>query len=369
MTQPFTPGLRLAGAYYAEVVRPLLAEAYPGLAYSAALLGWGSEVLGFDSPRSTDHNWGPRLQIFLAEDTAPGQAGIDELLARRLPRTFRGYPTVFGNTEQPAAAGAHWVEVAPLRGWLNDQLGFDPVRQVSLLDWLATPTQRLAEVTAGEVFHDGLGELTTARTSLAWYPADIWRYVLACQWQRIGQEEAFPGRCSEAADELGSAIVTARLARDLMRLWLLMHRRFPPYSKWLGTSFAKLQGVTQVARELTGAVAAADWPARERHLSRAYELTAAQHNRLGLTEPLPVQTRPYFDRPYQVIEAGRFTEALRDAITDEQVRRLPAVGAVDQFVDSTDALGDLGLLRAAVRTLLPAPPAAAASAGRASGSA
>jgi hypothetical protein len=42
---PFIPGLQLAGEFYAEVVRPLLADEYPGLRYSSGLLGPGSEVL------------------------------------------------------------------------------------------------------------------------------------------------------------------------------------------------------------------------------------------------------------------------------------------------------------------------------------
>ena len=48
--------------FYIEVVRPLM----EGRAHSAARLGSGSEVLGFDTPRSTDHGWGPRLHIFVA---------------------------------------------------------------------------------------------------------------------------------------------------------------------------------------------------------------------------------------------------------------------------------------------------------------
>jgi hypothetical protein len=345
MTTPFIPGLRLAGEYYAEVVRPLLEEGYPCLAHSAALLGWGSEVLGFDSPRSTDHNWGPRLQVFLAADAGADADEITGMLAQRLPATFRGHPTVFPSSQDPLGAARHWVEVTRLRSWLEGQLGFDPTRPVALLDWLAAPTQRLAEVTAGAVFHDGLGELTEARARLAWYPPDVWRYVLACQWRRVAQEEAFPGRCAEAGDELGSVIVTGRLVRDLMRLCLLMGRRYPPYSKWLGKAFARLPAAAGIGRSLTGALSATGWPAREQHLCDAYEAAAALHNRLGLTRPVEAQTRPFYERPYRVLGADRFAAALREAITDPQVRELPAMGAVDQFIDNTDALSDIKLLR------------------------
>ena len=40
--------------------------------------------------------------------------------------------------------------------------------------------------------------------------------------------------------ELGSAVAAARLVRDLMRLCLLINRCYPPYDKWLGSSFARL---------------------------------------------------------------------------------------------------------------------------------
>ena len=359
MTPRFVPGLELARDFYATVVRPLLDAEFPGLAYAAALIGPGSDVAGYDTERSTDHDWGPRLQVFLTGSASPGEEGasgegarlaegITDTLAGRLPAEFRGYPVRFPVTREPDGIARHRVEVIALGPWLTAGLGFDPRPAVSLDDWLATPTQRLAELTTGAVFHDGPGELTRARQHLAWYPDDVWRYVLACQWQRVDQEEPFPGRCAEAGDDLGSRVVTARLARDLMRLCLLMHRRYPPYSKWLGTAFARLPDGAGLAAALAAAISADGYQARERHLTGAMEAIASLHNRLGLTSPLDPRPRRFFDRPYLVLGAGRFTSALRETIADPRVRDLPLAGAADQFTDSTDAAGDQRFLRACV---------------------
>jgi len=349
VTTPFVPGLDLARDFYAAVVRPLLDEGFPRLEYAAALLGPGSDVAGFDTERSTDHDWGPRLQVFLMDNDAGRHAKpVTELLERRLPGSFRGYPVRFPVTKEPDGIARHRVEVTGLGSWLTAGLGFDPRRQPTLLDWLATPTQRLAEFTAGEVFHDGPGELTRARENAAWYPDDVWRYLLACQWQRIDQEEPFPGRCAEAGDELGSRIVTARLARDLMRLCLLMYRRYPPYSKWLGTAFARHAGDAELTAALEAAISADGYPAREGHLTRALTAAAVLHNQLRLTPALDTSTRYFYDRPFQVLGAARFTQALLASITDPGLNGLPLIGAIDQFTDSTDAAGDVSFLRACV---------------------
>jgi hypothetical protein len=349
MEDGFVPGLRLAGEFYAEAVRPLLDQAFPGLRYAAALIGAGSEVLGFDTSRSTDHDWGPRLLLLLGDEDAGALAEeVGEVLAGRLPSSFGGYSVRFAVTRDPYGGERHRVEVFGLGGWLTRQLGFDPRPGVTVPDWLGAPWQRLAEVTGGAIFADRTGELTRVRTALSWYPRDVWCYVLACQWSRIAEEEAFPGRCAEAGDELGSAVVTARLARDLMGLWLLMSRRYPPYSKWLGRAFGLVPGAGEAGAELRAALAASCWPERERHLARAFVLTAEAHNRLGLTEPLDPATRPYYTRPYQVLAAGRFAAALTGVITDPEVRRRPPVGAASQFLDSTPALGALRYPRAVI---------------------
>ena len=335
------------------MVGPLLRAEFPRLRYAAALIGPGSEVAGLDTERSTDHDWGPRLQVLISGDDAVQWAGaVSALLDGRLPGSFRGYPVRFPVTREPGGQPRPRVEAAVLGGWLTGLLGFDPRPGLTWLDWLATPAQRLAEFTGGEVFDDQPGELTKARHHAAWYPRDLWCYILASQWARIGEEEAFPGRCAETGDELGSRVVTARLIRDLMSLAVLMHRRYPPYSKWLGTAFARLPGVADLAAALDGALAADRYHDRERHLVTAYAAVARQHNALGLTPPLDPASRGYFSRPYQVIGAPRFAKALRTAIGDPRLRSLPLTGAVDQFTDNTAAAGDLAFMRACVAARL-----------------
>lgn len=338
MMSSFIPGLELSRAFYAQVVGPIVAD----VPHSAALIGAGSEVLAFDTERSTDHDWGPRVVVFVAAHRAEE---VRRAVGEGLPADFGGYRTAVGGER-------HGVQVSDPRTWFTDRLGFDPLGGVSVLDWLSTPWQRLAEVTSGEVFHDGLEVMGRSRAALRWYPPDLERYVLAGQWRRLAQQEAFPGRCGEVGDDLGSALVSADLARDLMRLVVLMRRRYPPYAKWLGSAFARLPGTAELGEALSAAVAATAWREREEHLGAVYRRVAAWHNRMGGAAALEGSLRPYHRRPFQVIGAGRFADALSAAITDARVRALPAVGSIDQFGDCADLLTDPRRCRAATRAVL-----------------
>jgi Domain of unknown function (DUF4037) len=96
-------------------------------------------------------------------------------------------------------------------------LGIEQGQTLTNIDWLLMYQNALLEVTGGAVYHDGLGELVPLRQSLAWYPRDVWLFMLASQWIRLAQEEAFPGRCGEAGDEVGSLVNTARMVRDVVQ--------------------------------------------------------------------------------------------------------------------------------------------------------
>ncbi|MEV1065278.1 DUF4037 domain-containing protein [Streptomyces sp. NPDC050263] len=334
---PFIPGLELSRRFYTELIRPLLEEAAPGIPHSAARLGSGSEVLGLDTAHSAHRERVPRLQLFLRSGDVSRHAGrIRHHLSEHLPKTFHGRPT------RAAEAPVHrTVEVTHVSSWFAATLGFDPSSHITPLDWLATPTQLLAGVTAGAVFHDGLRVLAPWRAALRWYPHDLWLHVLACQWQRLSQEEALVGHCGEMGDELGSAVVTARLVRDLMRLCLLMDRHYPPGDPWLGSAFARTAAGSHLTPVLAAALAATDRHGREEHLTAAFEAVAALHNQRELTDPLDPVTTP----------CRRFAAALLGRVTDPAVRALPTVGAVDQFVDSAEVLGRAAAARAAAAGL------------------
>ena len=375
----FIPGLQLNEAYYWEAVRPILDRYAPGLPHAAALIGFGSDVLGLDTPVSTDHLWGPRLYLFLRpEDLARQSQAIDQALRDHLPVSFRGYATHFSQPDprdegtrvrETIAHGPvdHLITLTTLRDFWGQYLGpgVDPFRDPDPADWLTFAEQQLLALTAGKVFHDDLG-LAAARARFAYYPRDVWLYLLAAQWALIAQEEAFVGRTHQVGDETGSRLVTARLVERLMRLCFLMERRYPPYSKWFGTLFGRLECAPRMAPLLEGALASPGYPDRERFLAAAYRLAAEMHNALGVTPPLEARTRTYSawhalrdgveslapddprnTRPHEVIFAGRFVEAIRAAIQDPQVLALiPNLGSVDQFlVESSEARQNVAFCR------------------------
>jgi hypothetical protein len=337
-------GRDLSRRFYEQAVRPLI----PSVPHAAALLGDGSEVLGFDDEISTDHDFGPRMQLFVPPgfDTTP----ID-VAPQKLPTRFDGFPVVYPDRDRHDGRPHHQVEVTTARAFFVDRLGVDPADGMDLADWLLAPTQILASLTAGVVLRDPLELLTARRRALAWCPDDVWRYVLAAGWLRVSQEEPFIGRTGGRGDDLGSRLLAARLARDLVRIGFLLERRWAPYNKWLMTAFAQLTLADQVGRHLRHALGATRWRDREIALCAVASHLAAATNRLGLAEPVDPSPRRFHSRDIQVLNAQRLTRALTDAISDPRLRALLTrlghrpdgppghlPGTIDQATDSVEIL-------------------------------
>src|SRR4030042_1236374 len=148
---PFLPGLTLAEGFDHEEVKPILEAGFPGLRYSAALIGPGSEVLGNDSEMSTDHHWGPRVMLFLNPDDFVSQKdAIRIVLSNKLPVRYKGYSTNFAEPDpedngtqvpHPITSGPvnHRIETLTVAGFFYDYLGIDVDKELEPIDWFTLP--------------------------------------------------------------------------------------------------------------------------------------------------------------------------------------------------------------------------------------
>lgn len=300
-------------------------------------------MLGFDDAMSRDHDWGLRLNLLVPVAAVPE---VDVHLASTLPDSFRGHPIRFATTWEPVVR--HRVQVDSARDLAVSRLGVDPTGDLGIDDWLSLTGQAVLEIVGGAVFADDDGELDGIRRRLQWYPDDLWRHLVATDWARIGQELPFVGRTGERGDDLGSRVVTGRLAHVAMHLAHLLHRRWPPYAKWLGTSLSALPAGEAVTRPLTDAVSAARWTDREAGLVQALRVLTGIQRGAGLpTVDDPVE--PFWDRPFAGVRE-QVVQVLEDSVTDPEVRTLArGVGSAEQWSANVDLLVDAALRRPPVR--------------------
>jgi len=346
----FIPGLLLSELFYREDVEPILRTSFPQLIYAAARLGRGSEVLGFDDDMSRDHDWGPRLTLFLPDDVLEAEKPkIDETLKKNLPHKFRGYSTnwskphedqTWGLVESNEGSINHRVEITSIRNFILGYIGFDIIGELTLADWLTFPQQKLLGITGGKVFHDEV-ELKAVREYFAWYPEDVWLYLLASVWQRIGQEEHLMGRAGEAGSEIGSTLIATRLARDIMRLCFLIEKKYAPYPKWFGLAFAKLKCSEELTPILDNVLRAKTWQARDQWLARAYEIAMNKFNELGIAGETSSEVSQFYDRPFHVIWGEKIAKHIIQNVKDPIIKRISSrslIGNIDLFCDNTDLL-------------------------------
>lgn len=347
----FIPGLTLNRLFYQDVLKSLLVKTFPSLQYAAALIGPGSEVLGFDTPMSMDHDWGIHFFIFLRDQDESLCQEIANLLSHRLPTHFQDFPVSIPSVsptppvrlhKEPLTGSVkHHITPITIRQFVLKHIRLDVTQAMELIDWLTIPWHTIGDTVAGEVFHDGTGELTQLREKLSWYPPDVWIYLLTAGWQRIAEEEHLMPRAGYAGSELGSAIIGSRLVRDVMHLCFLMERKYPPYAKWLGLAFGQLKCGPELEPLLWKVQQASTWQARQDALVEPLQILAKMHNTVRLTEPINETASNFYDRPFQVIHAENFAEALRQEIRDPQLRSFAdrhRIGGISQWTDSAPML-------------------------------
>ena len=389
-------GLKLAQEFFAEAVEPLVtrwSDATRGAAnplpYSAGLLGPGSEILGFDDDVSTDHDFGPRVMVFLTpHDHTACATEINAMLSRDLPRSFRGFSTHFGDPD-PNDCGtrqlvtvdtastlliSHRVECYSWESFtlsyvgvaLSDQTA-DEEGGPSAAVWMTTPQQIWRSLAGGgALFRDDL-DIRRHIARLRWPPRDIELAWAAALWRRIAEEEHLLGRATMRNDFLGGSLIASRISASVMRLAFLLERQYAPYPKWFGTAFSQLQLATAL-QPLLEAVARAPSAVERRDAvtvllvrvvgaytdagrfsTQSVERWIAEGG--AATAPTAaVGSKPFFTRPFNVVVSNRdMSEDLVRQIGDPSILTMiqsqDGAGPIDCITDSTAVVESLAWRR------------------------
>lgn len=328
----FIPGLVLNEGFYHDLIKPILDEHFPNLKYAACRIGPRSDVLGFDTYISMDHDWGPLAQIFLSEEDHFNHAEeIKRVLKENLPTSYKGFPT---NWTAPGSDNTRHPEFSPedpfnpilnimtVRQFIKESLDFDYSQPVTLRDWFAFSEQELLHIVVGKIFHNDLPELDEMRKYFNYYPEPVWLLRMYALWSAISEEQAFIGRCHDIGDELGERLITARIVNKLMKLCFYLERKYYPYSKWFGTGFSKLNCGQDLQPIFQKALSAKSYKQRNQALCSAYLKVAEMHNALNISTPVPIEIVNYYERGYKGLQTNNLMSALAEIITPEILKEL-----------------------------------------------
>lgn len=310
----FIPSLELSQMLYEEQIEPLMARDFPNLQYAAATLGMCSEVLGLDDEISMDHEWGPRLTIYLSEqDHASHAAAIQSAFQESLPKRFTGLDMMW---RQPGVdihdtreTALYHVRVGTVDGALRF-CGGAAALPLQDADWMRVSEQHLLEFTSGRVYRDDVGELTRARESLAHYPDDVLRFLLVGEWNTVGGAWFPIGRMGSRGDGLGVRLQAATVSHHLMQIAFLVSRKYAPYKKWFGTLFSELPVADRLAPVLLELLREERWQQVEERICEATSILLQAQNDLRITSRIAARPkrardgRHYVDCDFRAIVRG-----------------------------------------------------------------
>jgi hypothetical protein len=282
----FIPSLELSRLLYEEQIAPLMQARFPDLKYAAATYGMCSETLGLDDEVSMDHQWGPRVTVFLSEqDHAPCSPDVMTAFRGSFPARFKGFDVMWA---KPGVDIHDTRETILYNVWtstVGGALGFcggAEALPLQAVDWLRVSEQHLREFTAGVIYRDDTGEFTEARQSLAYYPDDVLRFLLMCDWNAVGGDWFPIGRIGSRGDTLGLRVQVSKVVQHMMRIAFMVSKSYMPYKKWFGTLFKTLPVAATLETVLVDLLHDQEWQRAEEVIGRAASILIQQQNQLGL---------------------------------------------------------------------------------------
>ena len=360
-------GLELAKQYYFDCVKPVLNEKVPQIKekYAAALLGYGSDVIGNDDEWSRDHEWGPRCHVFLSEELFAEHASVlDTALSENLPFEYAGFPTrfefaeYFGMIPAKNISGRHHVVITTPERFLELTMGITGVPEHDR-DWLAISEQRLLEFTAGEVFEDYTGELTKLRTKMGYFPDNVRLYKIAFILESLGWEDDCISLCGARGDDISMHLNTAKTVERLMKLIFLLNRKYMPLSpKWLHRELKKLPHTAgDMETELKNMLEVKNHEQKTRILNSIYKKFLATMKEHSLCEMHPAECkRNVSGLTYDIQSSARDVLAKVQGELREYTLDGCALGAIDQWMYNEAIITSAEHMKALVPVYNAKPP-------------
>jgi len=342
-------GLDLSRAFYYECVKPIIVAKLPEISenYAAGLIGYGSDVIGNDDELSGDHEWGPRCHLFLTEVKHKElSSALDNILRDNLPLEFSGFSTRFTLSDimmsVPAKDkfGYHHVVITTPKRFLELTIGKQGIPE-SDFEWLGISEQRLLEFTAGEAFEDYIGELTSLRKSLAYFPEDVWCFRLAFALGSLGWEDDLISQCGQRNDTISMYLNTSKTAERIIRLVFLLNKKYAPlYPKWLHREFHKLPEIAKdIEGELLIMLEGKDYHQTTEALNRIYErlLTIMESQNICKRYPRKLRKSSSGVRFDIQSSAKDVRSTIQGELKDLLINDMP-LGAVDQWMFNEDVI-------------------------------
>lgn len=341
-------GLQLAREFYFDCVQQIITDRLPELndRYAAGLIGYGSDVFGNDDELSRDHEWGPRLHIFIDKDLHRKYAGkIDKVFSEFLPASFEGFPTRFKLTHVGAVMttekdGFHHIVITTPERFLELTIGFDFVPKADL-DWLLISEQRLLEFTRGEIFADFTGEISRLRKDLKYFPDDVWKYRLAFLLESIPWEDDLISLCGYRGDHLSMHINLDKTIERIMKLCFLLNKKYCPLSpKWLHREFKKLPELSgDIKPHLQKAFEEVDYDSKIGHVNKAYDIIVEFMSSRGLCNFYPAESFHFRGNAKYDFQksAKEIFDKIEGALKKITINGIP-LSAVDQWINNEDFL-------------------------------
>ncbi len=250
-------GIDLCESFYNDFGKAMIREQFPDLEnkIAFALVGSGSECLGYDDDTSCDHDFYAGFCMLVPDDIDSKTEFALERAYAKLPKEYRGF-----KREKLDPVGGNRHGVIKIGDFLEAKTG----KRNGILteqDWFFVPEQALLEVTGGKVFCDESGVFSEIRKKLEYFPEDIRLKKLAGNLLLMAQSGQYNYQRSVKRGHSASAqLAVFEFVRATLNVIFLLNKRYIPYYKWAFVALDELKILSNLHAPLEYLISSANSP-------------------------------------------------------------------------------------------------------------